>query len=181
MFMNQFIKTGVPVLSLFFLAACGGGNQSAPADSTKQQPAVQAHSAPSVQLKDDNLNAVYPHYVLLSAALTSGDVTAARKAANAIGTGAATMADGAALAKTANSITTSTDIAIQRTAFAALSNELITLIKKSGLSSGQLYVDFCPMAMQDKGAYWVSNNKEIKNPYFGDQMLTCGEVKETIQ
>jgi len=61
-----------------------------------------------------------------------------------------------------------------------LSNELIALIKKEGMKSGELYVDFCPMALNDAGANWISNHKEISNPYFGKKMLDCGEVKETI-
>ena len=36
------------------------------------------------------------------------------------------------------------------------------------------------MANDDKGGYWLSIEKEIKNPYFGSKMLKCGEVKGTI-
>jgi Cu(I)/Ag(I) efflux system membrane fusion protein len=32
----------------------------------------------------------------------------------------------------------------------------------------------------DTGAYWISDSKEIRNPYFGDAMLTCGEVKKEL-
>jgi hypothetical protein len=58
---------------------------------------------------------------------------------------------------------------------------MIALVKKSGVSNGELYVEYCPMAFDDKGASWLSSSKEIRNPYFGDKMLTCGEVKETIK
>ena len=37
------------------------------------------------------------------------------------------------------------------------------------------------MALEDQGAYWLSEFKEIKNPYFGDAMLKCGEVKGIIE
>ena len=43
-----------------------------------------------------------------------------------------------------------------------------------------VYYQFCPMAFNEKGAFWLSTTKEISNPYFGDQMLTCGEIKETL-
>jgi hypothetical protein len=46
---------------------------------------------------------------------------------------------------------------------------------------GSVYVAYCPMANNNEGANWLSNDKEIKNPYFGDKMLRCGSVKETIQ
>jgi len=42
----------------------------------------------------------------------------------------------------------------------------------------KLYRQYCPMAFQNKGAYWLSSEKKIMNPYFGDKMLHCGVVKE---
>jgi Cu(I)/Ag(I) efflux system membrane fusion protein len=39
------------------------------------------------------------------------------------------------------------------------------------------YVQHCPMANNDKGADWLSKEKEIRNPFFGSSMLSCGEVK----
>jgi hypothetical protein len=56
-----------------------------------------------------------------------------------------------------------------------------SLVKASKLSMGSIYVEYCPMANDNEGAYWLSNEKQIKNPYFGDAMLKCGSVKETIQ
>ncbi|SKD09305.1 Protein of unknown function [Chitinophaga ginsengisegetis] len=180
--MKQFVKfTVAPLAALIFLAACGNNNPvTKEQDSTSQHETI-ATSPAIVQLKDDKLHAVYQHYVLLSAALVKGDVKAARLAGNAIETGASEITGGEAIGAGAAKITATADIATQRIAFSALSNDFISLAKKSGLSSGQLYVDFCPMAMNDKGAYWLSSDKAIQNPYFGDQMLTCGEVKETIQ
>lgn len=40
------------------------------------------------------------------------------------------------------------------------------------------YLAYCPMAFNDKGAFWVQKGKEISNPYFGASMLRCGEIKE---
>ena len=44
-----------------------------------------------------------------------------------------------------------------------------------------LYQDFCPMYNNQKGAAWLSETKEIKNPYLGKKMPTCGSVKEEIK
>ncbi|NML38872.1 DUF3347 domain-containing protein [Chitinophaga sp. G-6-1-13] len=184
--MTSFVKAGIPVLSALVLAACGNsattGNHT---DSSHQQQPQQASTATAqpaaLQLKDDQLNAVYQQYQLLSQALVNGDAGAARIAANAIETGAKDLAGGAQTASTAAAIVSAADIEAQRTAYASLSNDLIALVKKSGVSSGTLYVGFCPMALNDKGGYWLSTEKGIQNPYFGEQMLTCGEVKETIQ
>ena len=43
-----------------------------------------------------------------------------------------------------------------------------------------LYVQKCPMANSYKGAIWLSTEKEIKNPYYGDEMLSCGSVIDSI-
>lgn len=71
-------------------------------------------------------------------------------------------------------------IAHQREHFEMLSKDMYDLVKTFG--PGQtLYKEFCPMYNNNKGAYWLSETKEIKNPYFGKEMLTCGEVQETLQ
>lgn len=68
----------------------------------------------------------------------------------------------------------------QRTHFETLSTNLYELAK--ALGAGQkIYRDYCPMAFDDKGAYWLSETENIRNPYFGDMMLTCGKVKEIIE
>ena len=53
-------------------------------------------------------------------------------------------------------------------------------LKTFGIDTGTVYYQYCPMANGDKGAYWLSTIKEIKNPYFGDAMLSCGETKDTL-
>lgn len=52
---------------------------------------------------------------------------------------------------------------------------------KEGISGGNIYMQYCPMAFNNKGAYWFSSDKEIMNPYFGDEMLNCGGVKEIFK
>ena len=68
----------------------------------------------------------------------------------------------------------------QREHFEILSNDIYDLVKTFG--GGQvLYKVFCPMYNNNKGAFWISETKEIKNPYFGKAMLTCGNIKEEIK
>lgn len=66
----------------------------------------------------------------------------------------------------------------QREHFVLLSNDVNDLIKVFGTNQ-KLYQDYCPMADDGKGAIWISEIKEIKNPYQGSKMLTCGSVKKT--
>ena len=82
-----------------------------------------------------------------------------------------------ALVKDATSISEIKDIKKQREQFANLSNNMIALAKAMKLGEQPVYETYCPM----KKAYWLSNSKTIKNPYFGSSMLTCGKVTETLQ
>jgi hypothetical protein len=61
-----------------------------------------------------------------------------------------------------------------------LSQDMYDLVKSFD-GTQTLYKDFCPMANDNKGAFWISEIKEIKNPYLGKKMSTCGEVKEEIK
>jgi len=185
--MKQIVKSAKYLLVVVILAACG--NNSSKENKTEKDTTNHAghdmekkgSSSGKVSVADDKLNAVYQHYVHLTTALTNGDAAEAKIASNVIEAGMKDIPGGASVAASAARITTARDIEAQRAAYSALSNDFIALVKKSGLSGGELYVDFCPMALNDKGAYWLSANKEIRNPYFGDKMMTCGEIKETIQ
>ena len=67
----------------------------------------------------------------------------------------------------------------QREHFAMLSKDINDLIKAFGTKQ-KLYQDYCPMYNDNKGANWLSETKDIKNPYYGPQMLTCGTIKKTF-
>jgi Cu(I)/Ag(I) efflux system membrane fusion protein len=78
-----------------------------------------------------------------------------------------------------NGIITMKGIEMKRSHFSIVSNKLIEAIDMFGIASDQpVYLEFCPMAFDNKGAFWISAHKEIRNSYFGDKMLTCGEVKK---
>ncbi|MCD1115388.1 DUF3347 domain-containing protein [Chryseobacterium turcicum] len=65
----------------------------------------------------------------------------------------------------------------QREHFEMLSKDINDLIDTFG-SEQKLYKDFCPMYNDNKGAFWISEKKEIINPYQGSKMLTCGSVQK---
>lgn len=64
----------------------------------------------------------------------------------------------------------------QREHFASLSTNMYEVLKAVKLNSATLYQQYCPM----KKAYWLSESNQVKNPYFGSKMFTCGEVKATL-
>lgn len=73
------------------------------------------------------------------------------------------------------------DIESQRVHFVVLSENIVALASNLDEIDINLYVQKCPMANTNKGAIWISTEKEIRNPYFGQAMLTCGSVIDTIK
>ena len=67
----------------------------------------------------------------------------------------------------------------QREHFETLSGEVYELVKATGAGK-KLYYTNCPMYNNNKGANWLSETKEVKNPYLGQAMLTCGTVQEEL-
>ncbi len=133
-----------------------------------------------VMFKDPKLGAAYEHYLHLKNALVASSADEAQKSAAQL-TKALKDANGSASSvELAAKISGISDLTEQRKMFSTLSNEVTTLVKGEKLSMGMLYLEYCPMANNNTGAYWLSNEKEIKNPYFGDKMLKCGSVKEMI-
>jgi Cu(I)/Ag(I) efflux system membrane fusion protein len=80
-----------------------------------------------------------------------------------------------------NGIVQMQGIEMKRSHFSVISNKLAEAIEEFGLHGDQkLYLEFCPMDFDNKGGYWISESKEIRNPYFGEKMMKCGEVKKEL-
>lgn len=79
-----------------------------------------------------------------------------------------------------NKIKGAKNIGEQRRIFSEISNQMIVLVETFGIKE-KVYVQFCPMAGENTGSFWLSSTDEIENPYFGDAMLTCGNVVKTIE
>ncbi len=143
------------------------------------------------QNSNDGLSPLLTKYYAVKNALVSGDALAASKYAAEFGSLIAVVdskklstAEQTAfksvqtpLTNDAKIIADSKDIAKQRAGFSSFSDNMISLAKAAKLSTQTVYVDYCPM----KKAYWLSEEKNIRNPYYGSSMLTCGSVKDTIK
>jgi len=164
---------------LFTVTACSNPDQK---DNTEQvsDTSIEAKLPADLKFNDDKLNALYPWYLELHEALVIEDLSAAKKAAFAIEEGSRQLGANTALTNSASKIVTAPDIASQREVFQTLTEVMIDEVKSTGLQSGELFIAHCPMAFDNKGADWLSATGKIRNPYYGDEMLTCGSVKETI-
>lgn len=68
-----------------------------------------------------------------------------------------------------------------REGFEKLSNNMISVLKQFGVYGGKtIYQIHCPMAFNNKGADWLQTDEDIRNPYFGESMLKCGQVMKKI-
>jgi len=73
------------------------------------------------------------------------------------------------------------DVELIRKDFDQLSASMYTVLKaNSDKKEATVYKQYCPMAFNNQGAFWLSSEAEIKNPYFGDKMLKCGKVQEEL-
>ncbi|HEY6976197.1 MAG TPA: DUF3347 domain-containing protein [Chitinophagaceae bacterium] len=76
----------------------------------------------------------------------------------------------------------------KRRSFYTLSENLYNLLRTVRYDQQVIYHDKCPMAFNDsEEAYWISNTKQIINPYLGKKhphyaggMIGCGSVEDSI-
>jgi len=81
---------------------------------------------------------------------------------------------------TALAMAEANDLEKQRELFSDFTEKVEPMFKEF-ISEGSIYKQFCPMAFEGKGGYWISNVDEIRNPYYGEKMLKCGKVVATIE
>ncbi len=67
-----------------------------------------------------------------------------------------------------------------RGAFRLLSASLSRAVEQFGVSEGPVYEMYCPMAFNNEGSHWLQTTRDLRNPYFGAAMLTCGEIRRTL-
>ena len=142
---------------------------------------IKTYSQDSTQQKQ--LSQLLTQYYAIKDALVDGNATNAStsadqfiKVANSIDYKLISEGNINTLLKDATSISESKDIKKQREVFTNFSNNMIALAKSVKLTAEPVYQAYCPM----KKANWLSNEKTIKNPYYGNAMLSCGQVVETI-
>lgn len=68
----------------------------------------------------------------------------------------------------------------KRRSFQMISDALFDLMRTIRYTGSKIYKQYCPMAFNNNGAYWLSNSNNVINPYFGESMLHCGEVIDSL-
>lgn len=201
--MKKSIAFASSVIVLFFVTAC---NNSSTTESNNQEMVMSDSTSSNnekikkVPVKYTNLNAtkmmknLSQHYVHLKNALVSGNGAEAQNGAKGMleviqSFDKSTLTSEqkidfdkhiAAVTEDAKHISENKEIAEQREHLVGLSDHMHSLVMDFG--AGQpMYYAFCSMADNNNGAYWLSESEEIKNPYYGSDMLSCGSVMEEIK
>ena len=79
-----------------------------------------------------------------------------------------------------NSIISAGELESKRKNFQVVSDGLFDLLRSIGYNSSKVYQLYCPMAFDNAGAAWLSDSREIVNPYFGEKMLHCGDLRDSV-
>jgi hypothetical protein len=185
-----------------FLFACNGGASQNETDS------ATASTGKNLSLNIDtasnaSITSTLEAYYRLKDALVEADTMAANHAAAEL----ASLADSIKLEGVSDSalIKTVTDfsgtiaseavalpqednITEKRRSFSMITENLYPLLQSVQYQGNTVYQQMCPMAFNDnETAYWLSNSREVVNPYLGKKhpkysagMLHCGEVKDSL-
>lgn len=131
-------------------------------------------------INNEQVQKILNRYLELKDAMVESDGVKASEAASSLveATGDVENSLAQKIQEDAKAIADSKDLEAQRLKFKKLSISVYSLAQQQKASEGTLYLQFCPMAFDNEGAYWVSTEKEIRNPYFGDKMLKCGEIRD---
>lgn len=183
------------IIAATLLTACNSGTSDSATNNTAEAPTVTATPPPATPASSTPIAGILNGYLHLKNALTKDDGKDAAAAGNEIiaemgkmDSTSMSATQKKAFADVADDVMENArhisenagKIAHQREHFEMLSKDIEDLVRAFG--GGQtLYKDFCPMAFDGKGASWLSEEKDIKNPYFGDEMPDCGEVKEELK
>ncbi|NMM48260.1 DUF3347 domain-containing protein [Marinigracilibium pacificum] len=181
------IRTSNLVLALalvvsMFAISCGGSTENTgEEESTTSTVEVSEETSESTGQEDELVANLVNSYLTVKDALVKADAETSGNTAKSI----SELVDGKEgeeylkIQEAAKSISESNNIDEQREAFETLSDNVYSLVKSSN-TEVKLYRQHCPMAFDNKGASWLSAEKEIMNPYFGDMMLHCGSVTEEL-
>jgi Cu(I)/Ag(I) efflux system membrane fusion protein len=136
--------------------------------------AVRAADSPTLS---EPVKSVYDRYLKIQGELARDSLTGVKEHANAI----AKIVRGddmkkfpAVVAKQAETLARAGDLATVRKAFKPLSTSLIKYLSDNKVPKGTYYEVYCPMA----DASWLQASKDVKNPYMGKAMPTCGVIKD---
>lgn len=176
--MKSLFKTTLIFLILISFMGCKENQKveiNTPAEVKKEKKTTA--DIADEHFMDGMTGKIWHNYLEIKMALTLSDAEQVQQIAS-------TMAESfsqerAEMKSLAQQMSETDDIEVQRELFAEFTEKAGPMFEDA-LSGGTIYKKFCPMAFDNKGAYWYASIEEISNPYFGDKMPKCGSIEKTI-
>ncbi|RXF67466.1 DUF3347 domain-containing protein [Arcticibacter tournemirensis] len=175
--MKGLLASGL-ILAFTAVTACSSDGSKHQSSHSEKEHAMESAAGP--EFSDAKVKAVYTHYVHVKNALISADAKEAATGGAALKTALLNIGNTKA-ADLAGKIAGAKTITEQREKFDALTAEVEKVVKSAKITGGKIYKQHCPMANGGKGGYWLANESSVRNPYYGDDMLSCGTVEEEIK
>lgn len=184
------------------LVACG--NQSAPSNHSPETRKRQIHQEQGILMLEEQhkvprefgyiIGTFFSIYLNLEEALVKGDTSTANNTAKELKFLLELIPDPKTSAKVVQTWTNHKEgyqknltaflrvpgLQEKRTYFSYITEILYCTFKSFNLEVGDIHLAYCPMALDNKGAYWLTDNHKIRNPYFDNKMLNCGSIVELI-
>jgi len=158
----------VLIISILWIVSCKSDKKQDAIGNDKNLNKTDSWS--EVTFENKNKKHIYDVYLQIKGGLVNGDSEKVQAAAQKMTDILDDSEQNKQLKATSKLISVTKDIKKQRDFFVTITDEVFTLVSNSKIVSGEIYKQYCPMAFDGQGGYWLSNSEEIRNPYFGNQM-----------
>lgn len=135
-----------------------------------------AGSAAEEKALMEPVKSVLDHYMTIQTELAKDSIKGLDEHANAIAKairGDEMKMLSPEIAKQAETLAKAKDMKAARRAFKPLSASLVKYLADHNAGKGTYREGYCPMVK----ASWLQKEKEVRNPYMGKAMLSCGTLK----
>ncbi len=168
------IKLILIITTVFMVVSCKEQNTKTVSTETSKLN-IEVNS--EIQFKNEKADKVFGYYIQLKRALVDGESKRVLELTKNL---EKLLVDDKPFKDAVSRFSGVEDIEEQREIFSDITIYMENVLNES-LSSGKVYKQYCPMAFNNIGGYWLSDEKQIRNPYFGDRMLKCGNIAQVIQ
>jgi len=171
---------GIALLSAFMACTNSGQKEPGSADSSVKAGRPAA-SATEVEFADPKVEKIYRSYIILKNALVAANPKSVQTSSLELSKHLREFEGCENTALITDKMAGTEDLKLQRKEFTALSSDVIALFKHADITKGSVFIQHCPMANNGEGGDWLSGEKRIRNPYYGDEMLECGAILQELK
>lgn len=187
----RILKIALLLVSTLTVTFCGNDKKSndSSSDTISEVEVIEVdtkavetypESELTATFKNEKVGEAYKQYSKLQNALVNTNATNAAAVASDLALSLKNLGREGEVMEAVEKVVDSRDIKVQRKQFVIITAEMEKVLDKA-LASGTIYKMYCPMASRNTGAYWLSSDNQVQNPYFGNKMYRCGRVDSAIK